>query len=738
MPLLGEDRLGNTMMKSAGRRASGRFYAAWLLVILLDVLALIGASRLVYDDGLVRTFQSSNPHFERFERFQQTFPDQGADILLLLEGGGLARADGLLTVQDFVLDLSLSEGVASLVSPFSLRLSTPEGSAPLLQPTASMTEADLAAHLHQALDQVPDLGRVLSPQTNSMLVIVQSSTASDEALFEQIDGLAGQMLATHDIGLTQTGYTVMRASVIKRLFEDFVLLNVLGLVLGTAITAVALQSFVLAMLVSFSATTGLLWVLGAMGFAGVPINVITVALPVLILVLAFSDALHLSFETRRLAVAADPNPVAQSVRRVGPACVLASVTTAIAFAALTFSPSALVVQLGRTGAVAAMIAVAAVLIAHPLLHSTLGRFIPLPQFFTGSRGAPSRLARWSWLAGLSGRRPFLECLAAIFILAGSVLLYLGAPQSFSLYENTTEDQPSYRAIEQITQTFGPTGVLHYTVGLDPASNQSDLADAHQTLSDLLPDNEVLSLAVLSGQAGELPESVRERWLSSDGRTGLLTVTFDYRDSGMTRDLIGQIEERIALDPAAAALPLEPATGLEAMTAFVSQEMLLDMNRSFLVAVAASGLLIAVWLRDPLAGLVALVPNVLPIALVGAWLAITGQGLNFASAIALIIAFGLAIDDTLHVLNRLRLNLGGSIWAGRRQTLAAIHQVLPILVITSAVLSFGLLGTLWAGLPSIVKFGQLSIAVFILALVADLVVLPAFLTAVDHIRRRGEQ
>lgn len=725
------------MMKPAGRRSFGRFYAAWLVVIVLDVLAFIGASQLVYDDGLVRTFQSSNPHYERFEAFQQTFPGQGADILLLLEGSGLGSADGLLAVQDFVLDLSLSEGVESLVSPFSLRLSTPEGSAPLLQPTAAMSEADLTAHLQHALDQAPDLGRVLSPQTSCMLVVVQSSQDSDQALFQQIDELARQLLAMHAISLTQTGYTVMRASVIERLFDDFVLLNVLGLVLGTAITAIALQSFVLAMLVSFSATTGLLWVLGAMGFAGVPINVITVALPVLILVLAFSDALHLSFETRRLAVAAHPQAVGQSVRRVGPACILASVTTAIAFGALTFSPSALVVQLGRTGAVAAMIAVTAVLIAHPLLHSTLARFIALPQFFAGSRGAPSRLANWSWLAGLSGRRPLLECLAALFVLAGSVLLYLGAPQSFSLYENTTEDQPSYRAIEQITQTFGPTGVLHFMVRLDPASNQAELEEAHQTLSELLPDHEVLSLAVLNDEADELPAGMRERWLSSDGRTGLLAVTFDYRNSGMTRDLIGQIEEQVALDPAAAALPLEPATGLEAMTAFVSQEMLLDMNRSFLVAVAASGLLVALWLRDPLAGLVALVPNVLPIALVGAWLAITGQGLNFASAIALIIAFGLAIDDTLHVLNRLRLNLGGSIWAGRKQTLAAIHQVLPILVITSAVLSFGLLGTLWAGLPSIVEFGQLSIAVFILALVADLVVLPAFLMAINHFRRRGE-
>ena len=733
----GDGRLGNTLIDRAVRRSTGRFYTAWFFVILLDVLAFVGTSQLVYDDGLVRTFQSDNAHFSRFEAYQQTFFNQGADILLLLEGSGLGRSDGLLAVQEFALDLSLTEGVAALVSPFSLRLSSAIGSIPVLQPSPAMTTEELAAHIEQSLEQVPELRRFLSPQTSSMLIVVQPTADAADALFQQIDRLGAQILSTHDIGLTQTGYSVMRARVIERLFDDFVLLTGLGIVLGTLVAAIALQSLVLAMLVSFSATTGLLWVLGAMGFAGIPINVVTVALPVLILVLSFSDALHLTFETRRQALAADPNPVAQSVRRVGPACILASVTTAIAFVALTFSPSALVTELGRTGAAAAVIAVAGVLIAHPLLHSTLAKIVPLAQFFKGSRGAPSRLADWVWLARISGRRPLLESAAAVVVLVICILLYLGAAPSFSLYENTTDDQPSYRAIGQITDTFGPTGVLQFMMRLDPAANQADLDAAHQTLTRLLPEHEVLSLNTFGDEQAELPDAIRGRWLSEGGEMGLLTVTFDYRDAGETLALISDIENRLESDHAAPALQLEQATGLEAMTSFVSQEMLRDMNRSFLVAVAASGLLVGVWLRDPLVGLVALVPNVLPIALVGAWLAVTGQGLDFASAVALIIAFGLAIDDTLHVLNRLRLNLDGSIWSGRKQTLLAVHQVLPILVITSAVLSFGLLGTQWAGLPGIVQFGQMSIAVFLLALVADLVVLPACLIAFAPRRFRGK-
>ena len=41
------------------------------------------------------------------------------------------------------------------------------------------------------------------------------------------------------------------------------------------------------------------------------------------------------------------------------------------------------------------------------------------------------------------------------------------------------------------------------------------------------------------------------------------------------------------------------------------------------------------------------------ALIGGWLALTGQGIKLANGLALTVAFGVAVDDTLHVLNRIR-------------------------------------------------------------------------------------
>ena len=140
------------------------------------------------------------------------------------------------------------------------------------------------------------------------------------------------------------------------------------------------------------------------------------------------------------------------------------------------------------------------------------------------------------------------------------------------------------------------------------------------------------------------------------------------------------------------------------------------------------MIVALWLRSPLLGLIAVLPNILPVTLVGSLMWIIGTPLTFTSGIALTIAFGIAVDDTVHVLNRVRQV------AARRGSLdqttvqIAMREISPALVTTSLVLIVGVLGTQFSSVPGLVDFGQLTIAVFVLALVADILLLPALLVA----------
>ena len=53
-------------------------------------------------------------------------------------------------------------------------------------------------------------------------------------------------------------------------------------------------------------------------------------------------------------------------------------------------------------------------------------------------------------------------------------------------------------------------------------------------------------------------------------------------------------------------------------------------------------------------LACILPGIFPVVASGALLAASGQGLQFASVVALTVSFGLGLSATIHFLNRLRL------------------------------------------------------------------------------------
>jgi len=156
----------------------------------------------------------------------------------------------------------------------------------------------------------------------------------------------------------------------------------------------------------------------------------------------------------------------------------------------------------------------------------------------------------------------------------------------------------------------------------------------------------------------------------------------------------------------------------------------------LIALGGVAVMIWLWLGNLRIALISLIPNMLPVTLIGAWLMLTGRGIEFSNGLALTVAFGVAVDDTLHVLNRLRLN-GGIVHFDRARVFAAIEEVAPALVTTSIVLVLGMGGTLLAENKGVSDFGKIAMAVYVLALIADLVILPAALAVFGPRRVRHQ-
>ena len=167
---------------------------------------------------------------------------------------------------------------------------------------------------------------------------------------------------------------------------------------------------------------------------------------------------------------------------------------------------------------------------------------------------------------------------------------------------------------------------------------------------------------------------------------------------------------------------------QSMNGYVVRAFITSLSLALLLI---SGILV-VFFRSWRIGLVAMVPNAVPLIIGGGVLFLLGKTLDVGVALVTAVCLGIAVDDTIHVLsNFVRLEKEGkSSFEGVVDILARTG---PALITTSIilVLSFGTLafGTF---VPNI-YFGIMTAIVLSVALITDLTFLPAMLLG-DRRRR----
>ena len=126
------------------------------------------------------------------------------------------------------------------------------------------------------------------------------------------------------------------------------------------------------------------------------------------------------------------------------------------------------------------------------------------------------------------------------------------------------------------------------------------------------------------------------------------------------------------------------------------------------------------------------PALFPVLAAGAVLRYTADGLEFSSAIAMIVIFGVGIDSLIHFLNRFRREARPGVPIEEAIRTARI-LVGPAIVLTTIVLTLGLGVTMASDLPSLRTFGIVCATALVASLLGDLLFLPAFLVLVRRFR-----
>ena len=757
----GLDRIGLLALRAP--------YVSATLILLLTALAILGVSRLKVDDSLSELFRTDTKEFHQYEEIDRRFPSSEYDVLVVVEGKNLLKKPQLEAFSRAVVELQLVDGAGGLVSMLSAR-DKPDASgfAPALVPDELPEEGQefdaIVARL-KSNDIVK--GKFLSDDGELAMAVIALDRAVVAEKTPKV--VIGEIKATldrelKDSGLTAqlTGAPVMQLEIRNAVERDRLVYNGLGALAGMAVAYLFFRRLSLTVITVLGPAIAILWTLGVLGALDFRLNLFINVITPLILVSGFSDSMHLVFAVRRDIMRGVPRIEAarNAVFDVAPACLLTAMIQALSIVSFAFADSALIRTFGLAALIAVTISYTAVAVVVPTLAALLIQKETVPEgamLEADEKGGVGILqAITDRVMGVAARWPLIFTVMGIAAVASSGWSYMQLTPMYRLADQVPDKEQALAATSRLDKKLTGGNPLHVMIkwkgGKDaPAGEGISLYDV-STLSVIARAHEIMEKEAGLGNVWSL-DSLR-RWLAETGDSNLETVKkyVGLLPGHLVRRFISEEENAVLvtarlpdldaseilpvvekIDKALETLRKEnPAfeisvTGLPAIAARNSAKLIGDLNWGLIGDIFLVFIFLGIVLRSVLAGVSSILPSLFPIFATGALLWWFGQGLQFASIIAITVAFSLAIDSTVHFLNRFRLE-EERIGPGKGHALEALkytaHHIGPAVVLTTIVLALGLGVTMLSTLPSLRLFGQLTSVCLFASLIGQLIILPA--------------
>jgi predicted RND superfamily exporter protein len=731
-----------------------RFPIAGVIVfVLMAALAAIGVMRIEADDSLSQLFRSDSPEFKQYEEVTKRFPSSEYDVLVVVEGKSLMARDSLERLRDLVTELQLIEGTRGVVSLFSAR-QPPEGNhlpEPLFP--EPLPEGKAYGELVQkVLSNEIIRGKLISEDGELALIVLALDPAAATGnglsnVVTEVRKTVAENIAGTSLKGELSGVPVMQLDIRNAMERDRVVYNALGFVAGCLIAIAFFRRVSFMVIAAAPPLTAILLALGALGWLDFRLNIFLNVMTPLIMVISFSDSMQLTYLARDRLIAGQSKYHAfrDAILIAGPACVLTHATAGLSFFSLLFANSELIRTFGEAGIIATIVALAAVLTLVPLLGVLLVH--GETSFSAQIKGADSAVdvlrSFCGWIAHRMVSRPGLYTLIAVALITTLGLLYVNLQPRYRLADLVPDKEQAVQASGRLDAKLTGANPLDILIEFPPGASLYDqatlscMAEVHAILERQAGVGNVWSIETLrrwlAEKAGRsevatlkqyidiLPPYLVRRFLSAEEDAVVVSGRIPDKDASQLLPVVESLDKSLGAVRAKYPGYRISVTGLSAIAARNSADMINKLNLGLTVEIVFVAAFIGLAFRSWIVALAVIPPGIFPVLVSGDALWALGDGLQFASIVALTVSFGLALSATIHFLNRLRLeerpgeDPGGAV---ERATIL----VGPALILTSIVLACGLIATVLSDLPSLRLFGWLSAFAMISALVADLLIL----------------
>jgi len=734
-----------------------------LVLALLTLLAGTGVPRLQIDTGVDSMIADGDPNRLIYESVTEEFGSDNQTLVFVRDKllWSPAKLAVLKAMHDRLVELDVVQRVDDIFTLRSLR--GEQGS------ISSKVFVEQTPDSQEAADRLRDdvlynpllKGNLVSPDGHDLALMVVIDPKAMKTL-----GHAGVYAAVQQAiepahgkfeRVFQIGAPRIETELEHTLLSDMRTLAPISALVLMFVILLFLRSVAAGLIPLVTAGLSLVWTLGMMGWFGIPVNILSAMLPTLIIVIGATEDTHLIttfLQSRHEYPDRDAEfCVRRMLRKMGTPLFLTVLTTVLGFASNIFSSIDLIRDFALASSFAMLANGIITILLVPVMLGALGK--SKSRALSGKWWLSELVVKFDSASNISMQRVVLfgtAMLCAFFLYEASKLYVTNDPMSYfkqdrelirdaaEVHEHlsgiktffitfqSNRDQaflhPSnIRKLDQVERFIATQGVFDRSISLADYLKllNREFHGGQKSWYQIPSSKEMVSQYLLFMHRHDL-----SRYVSHDFKRATIIVRHNISDSNVLNTNIAELRQ-VAKDIAGADMQVF-VVGKNLMINEAAESLLWAQVQSLGILLLIIFLLMSVMFTSFKGGLIAMVPSVIPIILMFGVMGMLGIPLNPGTAMVAVIAIGIAIDSTIHLLsryNKLSRSSGDAVHAAQ---LTVREESLPMIATSVALaLGFGIL--LASDFAIIGQFGALSAATMLFALFANLIVTPLVMARV---------
>ena len=509
---------------------------------------------------------------------------------------------------------------------------------------------------------------------------------------------------------------------------------------------------------------GVMWTFGILGFLEYEITVLTALIPPLIIVIGVPNCIFLinkyqhEFNKHGNKVKA----LQRVITKVGNATLMTNTTTAAGFATFIITQSKLLIEFGTVASLSIMAIFIICLLVIPIIYS----YMPMPN----DKHLEHLNKRWinklgDWIEVTVKQKKIAIYIISIILLSVSIIGIYQIKTSGSLLEDMPKKAEFFKDIQFFETEFN--GVMPLEILINTKQRKGVLKpitlkkiNALEKIINEIPELSnpisIVSLVKYSKQAFyngnpkyyQLPTtqengfilsyvkntsndvSLLKNYVDSTGQYARIT-TF-IKNTGIDKmdeieDLLNKEIDKLFIKDRYEVSISGKAYLFQKGTSFLIKNLILSLS----LAILLISLFMAYMFRSFRMIIISLIPNLLPLLITAGLMGYLGVSIKPSTILVFSIAFGISVDDTIHFLAKYRQELIASRWSIKKSVFNALRETGVSMFYTSIVLFFGFSVFITSNFGGTVALGALISGTLLLAMMANLLLLPVLLLSLER-------